>query len=165
MLKKDMNPDGVNPGGPGNPERSGDERSEASRSGGFPGPRPAKETEVVQKARRRRFTAEFKRRIVDEANACGSGELGALLRREGLYHSHLVTWRRQFNRGALSALEPRKRGPKRKVSGESIEMTRLRKENERLRKQLENAEIIIDAQKKLQAVLDSIRDRNNESSS
>ena len=165
MLKTRMSPDGTSPGGPGNPERSEDERSETSRSGGLPGPRPVPETEVVQKARRRRFTAEYKRRIVDEANACGPGELGAMLRREGLYHSHLVTWRKQFNHGALSALEPRKRGPRRKVSAESIEMTRLRKENERLRKQLENAEIIIDAQKKLQAVLDSIRDRNNESNS
>jgi transposase-like protein len=105
------------------------------------------DTEVVAKAVRRRFTAEYKLRILEEAEACSSGELGALLRREGLYSSHLTTWRRQREAGQLAGLAPKRRGPK--PNPEAEELKRLRKENERLQVRLQQAEAIIEAQKKL----------------
>ena len=71
------------------------------------------ETEVVAQARRRRFTAEYKRRVLQEADACTKpGEVGALLRREGLYSSHLSVWRAARQRGERAGLTPRARGPK-----------------------------------------------------
>ncbi|SRR6266498_795849 len=105
------------------------------------------DTEVVAKAVRRRFSAEYKLRILEEAEACSSGEMGALLRREGLYSSHLTTWRRQREVGQLAGLAPKKRGPKPDPQAE--ELKRLRKENERLQVRLQQAEAIIEAQKKL----------------
>jgi transposase len=105
------------------------------------------ETEVVAKAVRRRFSAEYKLRILQEADECSNGEVGALLRREGLYSSHLTTWRRQREAGQLLGLEPRKRGPKPDPQAEEIK--RLHRENERLQLRLQQAEAIIDAQKKL----------------
>ena len=77
----------------------------------FPVP-PRSPTEVTSKAKRRRFTAEYKRKVLQEADACAeSGQIGALLRREGLYSSHLVTWRHARERGELEGLAPKKRGP------------------------------------------------------
>jgi transposase len=105
------------------------------------------DTEVVAKAMRRRFSAEYKLRILEEAEACSSGELGALLRREGLYSSHLTTWRRQREAGQLAGLAPKRRGPK--PNPEAEELKRLRKENDRLQVRLQQAEAIIEAQKKL----------------
>jgi len=108
--------------------------------------------EVVAKAARRHFTAEYKRRILQEAHACTRpGEVGALLRREGLYSSHLTTWRAQFERGALQGLTPLKRG--RKADPQAAEIARLQRENERLTAQLERAELIIDVQKKVSRLL------------
>jgi len=105
-------------------------------------------TEVVAKAKRKRFTAAEKLRILREVDACqGSGEIGALLRREGIYSSYLTTWRRQRERGELDGLAPQRRGPK--PNPEAIELARLRRENERLQKRLEQAEFIIDFQKKV----------------
>jgi transposase len=104
------------------------------------------------KAQRRRFTAEYKRRILQEAEACTQpGEVGALLRREGLYSSHLTTWRRQRTRGELQGLTPAKRG--RKADPQAAEIARLQRENERLKAQLERAELIIDVQKKVSQML------------
>ena len=95
--------------------------------------------------RRRRFTAAYKQRILAEADQCTErGELGALLRREGLYSSHLTRWREQQRAGKL---EPQKRG--RKANPQAAEMARLQRENERLKTQLDRAELVIDAQKKL----------------
>jgi transposase-like protein len=109
--------------------------------------------EVPEKARRRRFSAAYKLRIVREADACGrDGELGALLRREGLYSSHLATWRRQRDEGALAGLAPRRRG-RPAESPEAAESARLRRENEQLRRQLAVAETVIEVQKKLSALL------------
>jgi transposase-like protein len=105
------------------------------------------DTEVAAKAERRRFSAEYKLRILQEAEACSSGEIGALLRREGLYSSHLTTWRRQRAAGQLVGLAPKKRGPK--PDPEAEELKRLRKENTRLQVRLQQAEAIIEAQKKL----------------
>ncbi len=105
-------------------------------------------TEVrVAKAVRRRFTAEYKLQIVREAEQCGPGKIGALLRREGLYSSHLNNWRQQFANGQLAGLTPKKRGPK--VDAQAAELARLKRENERLQFKLRQAEAIISAQKKL----------------
>jgi transposase-like protein len=109
--------------------------------------------EVVPKAKRRQFTAKYKLRILEEADRCTErGQIGELLRREGLYSSHLSKWRQQRARGQLQGLAPKKRG--RKSQDPAVaELARLRRENERLRVQLEQAEIIIDVQKKLAQLL------------
>ena len=108
--------------------------------------------EVVPKAERRRFSADYKQRILQEAEACTQpGEVGALLRREGLYSSHLTTWRQQRRRGARQGLTPAKRG--RKADPQAAEIARLQRENERLKAQLARAELIIDVQKKLSQML------------
>jgi transposase-like protein len=105
-------------------------------------------TEVVAKAKRKRFTAVEKLRILREVDACqGSGEVGALLRREGIYSSYLTTWRRQREAGQLDGLAPRKRGPK--PDPQAIELAKLRREKARLQDRLERAEFIIDFQKKV----------------
>ena len=104
-------------------------------------------TEVVRKAARRRFSAEYKRRILQEASACAPGEIGALLRREGLYSSHLTHWRREQATGERAGLSAKKRGPK--VNAQAVELARLKRENERLQVKLQQAEAIIAAQKKL----------------
>jgi len=108
--------------------------------------------EVVPKAERRRFSADYKQRILQEAAACTQpGEVGALLRREGLYSSHLTTWRQQRRRGERQGLTPAKRG--RKADPQAAEITRLQRENERLKAQLARAELIVDVQKKLSQML------------
>lgn len=113
---------------------------------------PIPDAEVLPKAQRRQYSAEYKRQILAEYEAChGMGEKGALLRREGLYSSHLTTWRRQCERSELEGLTPQKRGPKADV--QAIENVRLKRENERLRKRLEQAELIIDVQKKVSQIL------------
>lgn len=140
------------------PERSEGELGEPSRSGGATIPvAPAAPTnsnvanpEVSDKAVRRRFTAAYKRRILQEADQCGSGGIAVLLRREGLYSSHLTTWRKLRTKGELAGLEPRKRGkkpvPRNPMAAEN---ERLGRENQRLQKRLHQAEVIIDVQKKL----------------
>ena len=101
-----------------------------------------------------RFTAEYKQRILAEADrAKGSGGVGALLRREGLYSSLLTTWRRERDAVILLALAPQKRGPKSKRDPVVEENQQLRRENERLTEALRKAEIVIDIQKKVAALL------------
>ena len=108
--------------------------------------------EVVEKPKRRRFSAEYRLRIVREADACKApGEVGALLRREGLYSSLLSAWRRQRDAGALANLRSKKRGPKAKPVDPRV--NRLERENVRLRRQLEQAETIIEIQKKVAGIL------------
>jgi transposase len=110
--------------------------------------------EVLEKASRRRFTAEYKLRILEEAQRCGPGQIGALLRREGLYSSHLSTWRQQREAGALKALGPRKRGRKAKVvDTQAQRLAELERDNERLRQRLAQAETIIEVQKKVSTLL------------
>jgi transposase-like protein len=106
---------------------------------------------VAAKARRRRFTAEYKRAILAEADACKEfGALGALLRREGLWSSHLSVWRAQRMRGELMGLTPKKRGPKTKVKSPlDNRVDELERENAKLRKRAERAEALIEVQKKL----------------
>ena len=109
-------------------------------------------TEVVAKAQRRQYTAEYKLRILRELDgSTGTGETGALLRREGLYSSHLTSWRRQRERGELDGLSPQKRGPK--PDPQAVELARLKRENEQLRERLRKAELIIDVQKKVAQML------------
>jgi transposase-like protein len=108
--------------------------------------------EVAERAKRRRFTAEYKLRILREADACKrDGDLGALLRREGLYSSHLATWRRQRDEIAKAGLKARKRGPKTKAVDPRVKQ--LERENDRLKQRLEQAETIIAFQKKLSKLL------------
>jgi transposase-like protein len=109
-------------------------------------------TEVVAKAKRRQYSAEYKLRILRELDTSqGFGETGALLRREGLYSSHLTSWRRQRERGELDGLGSQKRGPK--ADPQAVELARLQRENERLRERLRRAELIIDVQKKVSQIL------------
>ena len=111
--------------------------------------------EVRERAARRRFTAEYKLQVLREADQCaGVGELGALLRREGLYSSHLTTWRRQREHGALVALAPKKRGRSAAaVSPLARRVAGLERDKARLERRLKQAEAIIDAQKKLAEIL------------
>jgi transposase-like protein len=107
---------------------------------------------VTERAKRRRFTAEYKLRILREADTCkGDGDVGALLRREGLYSSHLTKWRRERDEIAKAGLKARKRGPKSKAVDPQVKQ--LKRENARLRRRLEEAETIIDFQKKLSKLL------------
>jgi transposase-like protein len=137
-------------------ERSADERSESGRSGGVPKPaarpeRAVPEPEVSARPKRRRFTGEYKARIVEEAETCL--DVGALLRREGLYSSHLTNWRREYRSGALMALKDDKRGRKKTKNPLEDEVARLQRENARLAHRLEQAETVIEIQKKVSTML------------
>jgi len=117
-----------------------------------PVPQQLPDPEVPAKAQRRKFTSEYKLRIVREAERCKElGEIGALLRREGLYSSLLTAWRREVEQGARAALGSRKRGPKARVVDPRVK--ELEQENARLRKRLEQAELIIGVQKKVSEIL------------
>jgi transposase len=144
------------------PERRGDERSEAPRSGGSSTgerrpvpPRPdAPNPEVTARRPRRRFTSQYKLEVLRKADACTqSGQLGALLRKEGLYSSHLVTWRHQ----RVAGLTPKKRG--RKVTADprvkqlEREKANLETDKRRLERRLQRAETIIAFQKKVAELL------------
>lgn len=113
------------------------------------------ETEVVAKATRRRFTAAEKLRVLREADGCTKpGELGALLRREGLYSSHLSAWRAARQRGELAGLTPRPRGPKaRPIDPRDRKIAELERETRRLQARLERAEGLIEVQKKVSQLL------------
>ncbi|MEA3375132.1 MAG: transposase [Chloroflexota bacterium] len=107
------------------------------------------------KTPRRRFSAKEKLRILEEADACTEpGEIGALVRREGIYSSYLSRWRRARDSGQLNGLGGKKRGPKRTLDQElADENVALRRENDLLRARLEQAETIIEVQKKLSQML------------
>jgi transposase len=138
------------------PECSEPERSEGERNGGANNRAAAAppNPEVSAKPKRRQFTAAYKARIVEEANKCTEqGQIGELLRREGLYSSAITLWRRQYQSGALRALKDDKRGRKPIRDARDQELERLRKENGRLNKKLVQAELIIDIQKKVAALL------------
>ena len=148
-------------GGSAVAERSEGERSEPKRSGAtaeagaaaMPAPRP--DPEVVAKAKRRTFTAEYKQRILQEAESAAAtpGGVGALLRREGLYTSHLVYWRRERQAGVLEALKPRKRGRSSQRNPLAEENQKLHRQVGQLTEKLRKAELIIDVQKKVAALL------------
>ena len=123
--------------------------------------------EVREKAIRRRFTAEYKLRILKEAESCKEqGQIGAMLRREGLYSSNLTAWKHQLEKGALEALSPRKSGPKGKRPDPSARrIITLNRENERLKKKLRQAETIIEVQKKVSEILQIPLNGNGEKNS
>ena len=111
-------------------------------------PRP--NPEVAARATRRRFSARYKLRILEQADGCESGEVGALLRREGLYWSNLQAWRQQREHGTLQALTPRKRGRKSKpVNPLDRQLKRVQAENRKLKRKLEKFEAMLDLPKKV----------------
>ena len=148
-------------GGSAVAERSEGERSEPKRSGATAeagatlASTSRSDPEVVAKAKRRTFTAEYKQRILQEADSAAAtpGGVGALLRREGLYSSHLVTWRRERSQGIREALAPRKRGRKSQHNPLEEENQKLRRQNARLTEDLRKANLIIEVQKKVAALL------------
>ena len=133
-------------------ERSGEASQIDGASGGVAG--SYADPEVPARATRRRFSARYKLKILEQADRCQEGELGALLRREGLYWSNLQTWRRQREGGTLQALAPKKRGrktkPKNPLSGE---LQGLQRENRRLKRKLEQAKIMLEIQKKASEIM------------
>ena len=108
--------------------------------------------EVLEKALRRRFTAEYKASVLREYEATPKGERGALLRREGLYSSHISKWQEDRNAAQRQALEPRKRGPKPKPQPDP-EVAALRRQVARLEHQLQRAQKVIEVQKKISEIL------------
>jgi len=123
--------------------------------------------EVPEKRPRRRFTAKYKLQILEEADTCTKpGQLGDLLRREGLYSSNLTTWRRQRDEGQLQGLSPKKRGRKAKAVNPLVQrVAELERETQRLREKLRKAEIIIEVQKKVSEILGITQDQNEENNS
>jgi transposase-like protein len=118
------------------------------RSGGIPSRHVEPDPQVAERAKRRTFTAEYKERIVREAERCrGSGAIGALLRREGLYSSHLVAWRKQLHAHGVDGLKARRRGPAAKPKPSAREI-QLEREKRQLEKRLAKAEAVIEFQKK-----------------
>jgi transposase-like protein len=127
--------------------------------------RPAvPEVEVLAKASRRRFTAEYKRKILREADACREpGTIGALLRREGLYSSHLTTWRGQRERGELAGLTPKKRGPAPQPKNPlAAKVAALEREVTRYKVRAARAEALVDLQKKVAALLGTAQPQTGE---
>lgn len=122
---------------------------------GLPAPPERPDPEVPTTRPRRRFSAAYKLRILREIDTCaGTGEIGALLRREGLYHSNIQTWRRQLEEGVLAGLSPRKRGRKLKpINPMAKKVAELERQNKKLQKQLKQAETIIEVQKKISELL------------
>jgi transposase len=144
----------------GKAETAGANPLEALAAKGFAPARPpaepvSRDPEVVATARRRTFTAAYKQQILRQADACTKpGERGALLRREGLYSSHLTEWRRARDLGGLAGLEPAQRGPKvQPVDPSAVELKQLRRDLARVQAKLERAELVIDIQKKVAALL------------
>ena len=123
----------------------------------------APDPEVPEKPQRRTYSAEYKLGILKESDACKeTGEVGALLRREGLYFSHLKTWKRQREEGTLTALQPKQRGPKTKpVNPLARRLAELQQENRNLEDRLKQAETIIEVQKKVSEIL-GIQKRSRE---
>jgi len=132
-------------------ETEGARRATGVTAGGGAGVE-ASGPEVPAKAKRRQFSAEYRLRILKEADGCkNSGEIGALLRREGLYSSNLVTWRRQREARALTGMKAQKRGPKGR--SEDPRLKQQEREIARLRRRLKQAETVIEVQKKVAEIL------------
>jgi transposase-like protein len=146
--------------GTGAPERREPERSEGERSGGAPVKARQKraskpDPEVLERPKRRTYTAAYKKKIVEETRECTErGEIGAILRREGLYWSTLSKWRDQYDRGLLDG---RKRGPNVTKNPLEKDVRRLEKENAKLKRELERAEAVIEVQKKVSDMLGLVR--------
>ncbi len=124
----------------------------ATGDSGALAPTGALDPEVTERAKRRRFTAEYKLRILRKADACkGDGDIGGLLRREGLYSSQLAAWRRRRDELAKAGLKASKRGPKGKVVDPRVKQ--LKRENARLKRRLDRVELMLDIQKKASEML------------
>jgi transposase len=136
-------------------ERSGGDRREPQRSEAPTAAAPPDPEVSADRPKRRTFRAEYKKRILDEADACSEpGEIGELLRREGLYSSHLTEWRRLRDAGSLAGLAAKKRGRKAKVvDALAARVAELERDKRRLEERLRKAELIIDVQKKVAALL------------
>lgn len=121
------------------------------------------EVEVTEKAARRRFSAEYKRKVLKEADACVPGEIGALLRREGLYSSHLSVWRSARERGEIAGLAPKKRGPKvTPPDPRDRKIVELERETRRWQARAERAEALVGLQKKVSAILGIVLPESDE---
>jgi transposase len=125
-------------------------------------PPRSRDREVPEKPKRRRFTTEEKLRILHDADACAPGTLGAVLRREGIYSSHLAAWRQARDRGDLDPVSLRKRA-KRKVDDQASQrrIAELERENRRLKRRLERAEVILEIQKKAQGLFRELESPEN----
>ncbi|MEO7244417.1 MAG: helix-turn-helix domain-containing protein [Rubrivivax sp.] len=134
--------------------------SEDTSGSAPPRARPHADSEVVAHARRRQFSNADKRRILEAAERCTRpGEIGALMRREGVYSSSLSTWRRQREANDLAALAPQKRGPKIPANrAETLQIAQLTRERDVLKRELDKAMLVIDVQKKLAALLGTLSD-------
>jgi transposase len=137
------------------PAHGVEERSDEAPSAGAHAPPDRPDPEVVAKPKRRRFTAEYRLRILEEADRCvGAGEVGQLLRREGLYSSHLANWRQARRDGALRGLRSKKRGAKPKeINPLAPKVRELEAKVARLEKDLHKAHIILDVQEKVAGLL------------
>ena len=140
---------------------AGEPQGARRATGGFPARgnserKRAVDPQVSAKAARRRFSGEYKQRIVREADAArDAGEIGTLLRREGLYSSHLVTWRRARERGELAGLSPKRRGRKEKVVNPLAKrVAELERDKGRLERRLKQAELLLEIQKKASQLLE-----------
>jgi transposase len=134
--------------------RSEGERSEPERITAVPAAGETPDPEVVGRAVRRRFSAAYKQRVLAETDVAATGEIGRILRREGLYSSHLAKWRQARADSQLAALAPVKRGPKPSaVNPLQAENAQLKREMARLQKKLRTAELMIDLQKKVSQIL------------
>ena len=140
---------------------AGETQGARRATGGFPARGDAErkravDPEVPAKARRRQFRAEYKQRILREADATrDAGEIGELLRREGLYSSHLATWRRARERGELAGLAPRRRGRKEKALNPLAKrVVELERDKRRLERRLKQAELLLEIQKKASQLLE-----------
>ncbi len=136
------------------PQGAGGDRRESE--GAPPSSRGVPDPELAERPRRRRFSAQYKLRVLREAEACTrKGEIGAMLRREGLYTSHLTAWRKQRDAGALEGLAPRKRGP-RGPTPEQVENQALRRRLDRTEAELETARRVIEVQGNVSALLEDL---------
>ncbi len=137
------------------PVSGAEERSdEAPDTGGVPAGTPVPDPEVIARPTRRQFSPEYRLRILEEADRCTEpGEVGRLLRREGLYSSHLSSWRKARRQGSLRGLTPNKRGPKPKRDAREAEVRALEAKVAELEKELKKAHTILDVQKKVAGLL------------
>ena len=148
----------ANPGAPQGARRATEDAPGLAASNGLPG----NDSEVVPRPRRRQFTNADKRRILEAADRCTQpGEVGALMRREGVCSSSLSTWRRQREAADLAALAPARRGPKADPHrAETLHIAQLTRERDALRSRLDKALFVIDVQKKLATLLGNPTDSN-----
>ena len=145
----------------------GARRATGDAPGSSPPPiRPGSDSEVVPRARRRSFTNADKRRILQAADACTKpGEVGALMRREGVYSSSLSTWRRQREAADMATLAPQKRGPKADPARVEAQLVaQLTRQRDHLRIELDKAQLVIEVQKKVTALLDLLAVQNKRES-